>query len=302
MCEQAEYHLFQREKVEVQLPELYHKIGKVFPPTWWRPDDETVVCSLSFINQTFSFSFFFLPANCPSSCWTTVGCRGDRSRGHDVVTAGLWHHHGKIWKWHSWILPRLHEGRGKRTARCRRDDFIVYIKRLRSWLLLMFRSTHLARLHRIWLLPQPDFTLLTLNRYKTLLFQRFLTSSDLNLLFAHVNISFRRFSAARREKHVWTSRLISSVLQSYQWLKEKIVSEDGRKQQAKLKELNHLTEKLGCTLPQLAVGKSSTGRPTCLRHIMTHLPHNREERCRETDTGSAANSSLSPPWVHPHFL
>lgn len=35
------------------------------------------------------------------------------------------------------------------------------------------------------------------------------------------------------------------------------MSEDGRKQQAKLKELNHITEKLGCTLPQLAVGKTS---------------------------------------------
>ncbi|TNN72584.1 Voltage-gated potassium channel subunit beta-1 [Liparis tanakae] len=40
---------------------------------------------------------------------------------------------------------------------------------------------------------------------------------------------------------------------SYQWLKEKIVSEDGRKQQAKLKELNHIAEKMSCTLPQLAV-------------------------------------------------
>lgn len=46
-------------------------------------------------------------------------------------------------------------------------------------------------------------------------------------------------------------------LQSYQWLKEKIISEDGRKQQAKLKELGHLTEKLCCTLPQLAVGENS---------------------------------------------
>ncbi|KAL7858993.1 hypothetical protein SRHO_G00141400 [Serrasalmus rhombeus] len=27
VCEQAEYHYFQRDKVEVQLPELYHKIG-----------------------------------------------------------------------------------------------------------------------------------------------------------------------------------------------------------------------------------------------------------------------------------
>nr|XP_019600707.1 PREDICTED: voltage-gated potassium channel subunit beta-3 isoform X1 [Rhinolophus sinicus] len=30
LCEQAEHHLFQREKVEMQLPELYHKIG-LFP-------------------------------------------------------------------------------------------------------------------------------------------------------------------------------------------------------------------------------------------------------------------------------
>ena len=30
VCEQAEYHYFQRDKVEVQLPELYHKIGQTF--------------------------------------------------------------------------------------------------------------------------------------------------------------------------------------------------------------------------------------------------------------------------------
>ncbi|XP_058479661.1 voltage-gated potassium channel subunit beta-2-like isoform X1 [Solea solea] len=33
VCEQAEYHYFQREKVELQLPELYHKIG-VGAMTW----------------------------------------------------------------------------------------------------------------------------------------------------------------------------------------------------------------------------------------------------------------------------
>lgn len=36
------------------------------------------------------------------------------------------------------------------------------------------------------------------------------------------------------------------------------MSEDGRKQQAKLKELAHIAEKLGCTLPQLAIGKGQT--------------------------------------------
>lgn len=31
LCEQAEHHLFQRDKVEMQLPELYHKIGSLLP-------------------------------------------------------------------------------------------------------------------------------------------------------------------------------------------------------------------------------------------------------------------------------
>ena len=30
IAEQAEYHIFQREKVEMQMPELYNKIGKTF--------------------------------------------------------------------------------------------------------------------------------------------------------------------------------------------------------------------------------------------------------------------------------
>uniref|UniRef100_A0A8C3YT53 Voltage-gated potassium channel subunit beta-1 n=1 Tax=Catagonus wagneri TaxID=51154 RepID=A0A8C3YT53_9CETA len=42
-------------------------------------------------------------------------------------------------------------------------------------------------------------------------------------------------------------------LKCYQWLKERIVSEEGRKQQNKLKDLLPIAERLGCTLPQLAV-------------------------------------------------
>lgn len=47
--------------------------------------------------------------------------------------------------------------------------------------------------------------------------------------------------------------------QCYQWLKEKIISEEGRKQQTKLKDLSPIAERLGCTLPQLAVGKRGRG-------------------------------------------
>lgn len=48
--------------------------------------------------------------------------------------------------------------------------------------------------------------------------------------------------------------------QGYQWLKDKILSEEGRRQQAKLKELQAIAERLGCTLPQLAIGKGVGGR------------------------------------------
>lgn len=47
--------------------------------------------------------------------------------------------------------------------------------------------------------------------------------------------------------------------QGYQWLKDKILSEEGRRQQAKLKELQAIAERLGCTLPQLAIGKGTGG-------------------------------------------
>lgn len=39
-------------------------------------------------------------------------------------------------------------------------------------------------------------------------------------------------------------------------MKEKILSEEGHRQQMKLKELQTVAENLGCTLPQLAIGKS----------------------------------------------
>ena len=48
--------------------------------------------------------------------------------------------------------------------------------------------------------------------------------------------------------------------QGYQWLKDKILSEEGRRQQAKLKELQAIAERLGCTLPQLAIGTTTLCR------------------------------------------
>lgn len=39
-------------------------------------------------------------------------------------------------------------------------------------------------------------------------------------------------------------------------MKDKILSEEGHRQQVKLKELQALAERLGCTLPQLAIGNA----------------------------------------------
>ena len=44
--------------------------------------------------------------------------------------------------------------------------------------------------------------------------------------------------------------------QGYQWMKDQILSEEGHRQQVKLKELLAVAEQLGCTLPQLAIGKT----------------------------------------------
>ncbi|KAK1898339.1 Voltage-gated potassium channel subunit beta-2, partial [Dissostichus eleginoides] len=39
----------------------------------------------------------------------------------------------------------------------------------------------------------------------------------------------------------------------YQWMKDKVLSEEGHRQQVKLKELQAVAERMGCTLPQLAI-------------------------------------------------
>lgn len=50
--------------------------------------------------------------------------------------------------------------------------------------------------------------------------------------------------------------LLSILLpvKGYQWLKERVNSEEGRRQLAKIKELHLLADRLGCTAAQLAIG------------------------------------------------
>lgn len=58
VAEQAEYHLFQRDKVEVAMPELYHKIGT----------------SISIFIAVFFFSKNvcdqYIETNCIVECWS----------------------------------------------------------------------------------------------------------------------------------------------------------------------------------------------------------------------------------------
>lgn len=70
VCEQAEHHLFQREKVEMQLPELYHKIGSK-PP---RP----------YLSLELSITWIPFPTSNPLPL--------RRWLSH-LVPSGLWPHH-----------------------------------------------------------------------------------------------------------------------------------------------------------------------------------------------------------------
>lgn len=60
------------------------------------------------------------------------------------------------------------------------------------------------------------------------------------------------------------------LVKGYQWLKERVNSEEGRRQLAKIKELHLLADRLGCTAAQLAIGKT--------------LANNMIVQCRHTET------------------
>lgn len=44
-------------------------------------------------------------------------------------------------------------------------------------------------------------------------------------------------------------------LQGYSWLKDRILGEEGRRQQMQLRELGLIAEQIGCSLAQLAIGQ-----------------------------------------------
>lgn len=52
----------------------------------------------------------------------------------------------------------------------------------------------------------------------------------------------------------FSPRLPPDPVKGYQWLKERVNSEEGRRQLAKIKELHLLADRLGCTAAQLAIG------------------------------------------------
>ena len=64
--------------------------------------------------------------------------------------------------------------------------------------------------------------------------------------------------------------LLCYLQQGYQWLKDKILSEEGHRQQVKLKELRAVAERLGCTLPQLAIGKTTVTCWSCFAFIIPY--------------------------------
>lgn len=64
VAEQAEYHLFQRDKVEVAMPELYHKIGTSISISQHRHKNNCwVFFSKNVCDQ-------YIETNCIVECWS----------------------------------------------------------------------------------------------------------------------------------------------------------------------------------------------------------------------------------------
>lgn len=70
VCEQAEYHLFQREKVEVQLPELYHKIGEFLSKSS-SPSERRLAAPLAQQLTLLCLSFFVCFTSLPPAAAAT---------------------------------------------------------------------------------------------------------------------------------------------------------------------------------------------------------------------------------------
>lgn len=101
ICEQAEYHMFQREKVEVQLPELFHKIGTGPVPPSPHPTPAGGAGAQGAAGSA--------PALLPR-CWC-----------HDLVPAGLRHRLREVRRRHPPLLTGIAEGE-PRTLQVPRDS------------------------------------------------------------------------------------------------------------------------------------------------------------------------------------
>jgi len=60
-------------------------------------------------------------------------------------------------------------------------------------------------------------------------------------------------------------------LQGYSWLKDRILGEEGRRQQMQLRELGLIAEQIGCSLAQLAIGQKLV-EVVAYRTTRTHWP------------------------------
>lgn len=66
VAEQAEYHLFQRDKVEVAMPELYHKIGTSISISQHRHKNN---CCFFFSKNVCDQ---YIETNCIVECWSKL--------------------------------------------------------------------------------------------------------------------------------------------------------------------------------------------------------------------------------------
>jgi len=90
------------------------------------------------------------------------------------------------------------------------------------------------------------------------------------------NRNEERFCVLPCPKLLWTFKIKRVLdervrMQGYGWLKDRILGEDGRRQQMQLRELGLIAEQLGSSLAQLAIGISVGHTHSLSDHVVIHL-------------------------------
>ncbi|KAK0152692.1 Voltage-gated potassium channel subunit beta-3 [Merluccius polli] len=254
VCEQAEYHYFQRDKVEVQLPELYHKIG-VGAMTWSplacgphhgpKYSEGAPDCSRAAIKegrrQLAKIKELHLLADrmgCTAAQLAIGSPPIPEASDIDIVFANR------------------NDVNSPMEEIVRAMTFVINQGMAMYWGTSRWSAMEIMEAYSV----ARQFNLIppVCEQAEYHYFQRDKVEVQLPELYHKIGVGAMTWSPLACG--LITGKYSEGVpdcsraaIKGYQWLKERVNSEEGRRQLAKIKELHLLADRMGCTAAQLAI-------------------------------------------------